>query len=310
MFQQRPQHTELYDIMEIDTLATPEIIKKAYRGLAMKHHPDKGGDSAKFKTLQKAYDILSNEKKRQIYDRYGEDALVVEQPQHFNIFNLFVQKQRKSKDVLFIMKVSLTELYSGSARKIKIQSNKPCCVCHGKGSSNVGKTDVTECVPCVGSGMLSETNVVTVAIRRGMFDGDRIVLVGLADQQVNEIAGDVIVLLKQELDEQYTRKSDDLYIEKSISFIQAVRGPKIQLRHLRGDHFCFETHGIAQHGDVFKIKQRGMPTNSGDYGDLYVAYKIIIPNVRHHLLLLENIFPEKQEPFDVKKSVQAIKIKK
>ncbi len=52
-------------------------IKKAYRKLAVKHHPDKGGDEATFKEITRAYEVLSNEEKRQIYDQYGEEGLEV-----------------------------------------------------------------------------------------------------------------------------------------------------------------------------------------------------------------------------------------
>ena len=72
------RHTELYELLEISPDADEDAIKKAYRRLAVKYHPDKnpGNKEAeeKFKKLSHAYEILGNKEKRQIYDQYGEDA--------------------------------------------------------------------------------------------------------------------------------------------------------------------------------------------------------------------------------------------
>ena len=73
------RHTELYDILEIPSDADEDAIKKAYRRLAVKYHPDKnpGNKEAeeKFKKISHAYEILGNKEKRQMYDQYGEDAV-------------------------------------------------------------------------------------------------------------------------------------------------------------------------------------------------------------------------------------------
>src|SRR3954463_552204 len=61
-----------YDILGVDKKATQDDVKKAFRKLAQKHHPDKGGDEAKFKEITEAYSILSDDKKRREYDNYGQ----------------------------------------------------------------------------------------------------------------------------------------------------------------------------------------------------------------------------------------------
>jgi DnaJ-class molecular chaperone len=65
---------DYYHILNIEKTATQDEIKKAFRKLAHKHHPDKGGDEEKFKEINKAYQILSDDKKRQEYDRFGSSA--------------------------------------------------------------------------------------------------------------------------------------------------------------------------------------------------------------------------------------------
>jgi DnaJ family protein A protein 2 len=65
----------LYDALGVAKDATMDQIKKAFRKLAVKHHPDKGGDVEKFKIIQGAYDILSDRDKREIYDKHGEEGV-------------------------------------------------------------------------------------------------------------------------------------------------------------------------------------------------------------------------------------------
>jgi len=64
-----------YEILDVDPTASPEEIKKAYRKLALQHHPDKGGSTERFKEISTAYNVLSDPRKRSIYDSYGEEGL-------------------------------------------------------------------------------------------------------------------------------------------------------------------------------------------------------------------------------------------
>ena len=62
---------DYYKTLGVSRNATEDEIKKAYRKLARTHHPDAGGDEAKFKEINEAYEVLSDKKKRQLYDQYG-----------------------------------------------------------------------------------------------------------------------------------------------------------------------------------------------------------------------------------------------
>ena len=62
-------------MLKVDPKATPDEIKKSFRKIALKEHPDKGGDPDKFKEITVAYEILMDPKKRDIYDKYGEEGL-------------------------------------------------------------------------------------------------------------------------------------------------------------------------------------------------------------------------------------------
>merc|ERR1719316_993940 len=67
--------TKFYKLLEVEKNASEAEIKKAYRKLAVKHHPDKGGDPEKFKEITRAYEVLSDREKRDRYDQGGEDAV-------------------------------------------------------------------------------------------------------------------------------------------------------------------------------------------------------------------------------------------
>lgn len=68
-------NSKFYDMLGVSKEATNDEIKKAYRKLAMKHHPDRGGDKEKFQELQQAHEVLTDKEKRKIYDEYGEEGL-------------------------------------------------------------------------------------------------------------------------------------------------------------------------------------------------------------------------------------------
>lgn len=101
----------LYDVLAIAKDATAEQIKKAYRKLAMKHHPDKGGDELQFKELSKAYSVLSDEAKRKRYDETGQ---VEEERDPFNeILASFISDLQDNVDSLN------TDIIDVAKKKIK-----------------------------------------------------------------------------------------------------------------------------------------------------------------------------------------------
>lgn len=159
---EEPADTEaLYEVLGIDKSADANQIKKAYRKKAMKHHPDKGGDEETFKKITKAYEILSDPKKRELYNKYGEKG--VEQGgggpggmDAGDIFSSFFgggggggrRGPQKGKDVLFRLKVSLDDLFNGASKKLRLTKQVICKSCNGKGG--VG---VKPCATCKGRGV-------------------------------------------------------------------------------------------------------------------------------------------------------------
>lgn len=154
---------ELYDRLGVEPTASSGEIKKAFHKLAMKYHPDKNSSpeaAEKFKEYNEAYEILTDEEKRQMYDRFGLDALKEGggggMPGGMDdILGAFFGQQarrrgpKKTKDIVQALPVTLEELYNGTVRKLKLTKNVGCKTCNGTGSSD-GKSYV--CQECEGSG--------------------------------------------------------------------------------------------------------------------------------------------------------------
>lgn len=160
---------DYYKILGIDKNATDDEIKKAYRKMAMKYHPDKNPDDdsaeSKFKEAAEAYDVLSNPEKKSNYDRFGTpDASSSGFGSGgfggFNMEDIFSQfgnifgnrgrsqpRRKKGPDLRIKVSLTLDEIIKGTTKKIKYKRQTKCEPCGGKGG-----TDTRSCVMCSGSG--------------------------------------------------------------------------------------------------------------------------------------------------------------
>jgi len=166
------QDNKLYEVLEVPRTASVDEIRKSYRKLAIKYHPDKnpGNPEAaeKFKEISAAYEVLSDEQKRDIYDKYGEEGLKGGGFQHGNANSIFEQffgggifgdmfgrgggqrGPRRGEDLVYSLGVSLENLYNGKTSKLKVNKNVLCNTCQGKGSEKDGA--VSKCTACKGTG--------------------------------------------------------------------------------------------------------------------------------------------------------------
>ena len=157
--------TKYYDILGVPTDATNDQLKKSYRRLALKFHPDKNPEGGeKFKEISQAYEVLADEKKRRIYDQGGEQALKEgggggEFHSPFDIFDMFFGGGRRrrpgekprGRDIVHQLKVTLEELYNSTTRQLSIQRNVICDACKGIGGK---EGSVEKCKPCQGTGIV------------------------------------------------------------------------------------------------------------------------------------------------------------
>ena len=176
---------DYYEVLGVAKTAGDDEIKKAYRKLAMKYHPDRNPDNSeaeeKFKECAEAYEILSDAEKRSMYDRMGHNAFEGGGGGGFHqggfsaedIFSQFgdifggafggggrgQQRQRRGSDLRYVMELTLEEAVKGVKKTITFTAPAPCESCDGKGSKN--PKDVETCKTCHGAGQ--------VRIQQGFF---------------------------------------------------------------------------------------------------------------------------------------------
>ncbi len=180
---------DYYEVLGVEKSASPEELKKAYRKLAMQHHPDRNPNNQevaaeKFKEVSEAYEILSDPNKRARYDRYGHDAVNSQfggggfQWSDFShahefedilgdIFGSFFggggrrgrQRVAKGRDVSVRFPISLEEAFEGREEEITFQRLESCETCGGTGCAEGSKPST--CRKCRGQG--------TVRMARGFF---------------------------------------------------------------------------------------------------------------------------------------------
>ena len=166
---------DYYEVLVVAKTASDDEIKKAYRKMAMKYHPDRNPDNAeaeeKFKECAEAYEVLSDSEKRSMYDRMGHRAFEGGMGggggggfSAEDIFSQFgdifggafggggrsQQRARRGSDLRYVMELSLEEAVQGVKKTVTFTAPAPCDVCDGKGSKN--PNDVETCKTCHGAG--------------------------------------------------------------------------------------------------------------------------------------------------------------
>ena len=293
-----------------------------------------GGDSEKFKELNEAYEVLRDEEKRAIYDKYGEEALKDGAgpggPGGADIFDLFgmggmgrrSQRERKSEDVVHRLKVSLEDMYKGSTRKLQSTRNIKCPQCNASGSKSGKKY---QCSTCQGSGMevklrqlgpgmvqqiqqrcsacsgagfscppsdrcdrctgkclVPDKKIFEVHVERGARPNSKVVFRGEAGTDSPDVLpGDLVFLLEQKPHDKFKRIGNDLFMEKSVSLVEALTGCTMHISHLDDRVLEVKTPlgGVITSDSWSCIKNEGMPIQGHpfDRGNLYIHFTVEFP---------------------------------
>ena len=294
---------DYYEVLGVSKTATDADIKKAYRKLAMKYHPDYNpGDKEaeeKFKEINEANEVLSDPKKRQLYDQYGfagVDPNYAAQngggsggPGGFGGFSGFggdgvdlgdifgdifgggfggfggssrsanPNAPRKGQDIRVRITLTFDEAVHGCKKKITIPRQQECTECHGSGTIAVKKT--------------LEANVPA-----GIDDDQGFRLSGMGNAGTNGgPAGDVIVAVTVQPSEVFQRDENNIYVVFPITYSQAVLGDTITVPSIDGKVEVNVPEG-TQSGTTFRLRGKGVQyVNGRGRGDMYVKCEVEIP---------------------------------
>ncbi len=271
-----------YDILGVSEDASSDQIKRAFKEIAKKEHPDRGGDESRFKEANEAYDTLKNSQKRHEYDTMrkfggsgGGDHPFFNEDIFGDFFSgfgggdmnfggrfnfsgrpgdtrTFRNVRRGNRNVQVRMAISIKEAMNNNEKTInyKLPSGRD--------------------------------EFATVKIPAGVQHGVTFKFSGMGDDSIkNQPRGDLMVVMSVLDSDGYTRKGNDLYTDKTIDCFQAVRGHQFNVRTLEDKVIKVKVPAGTQPGTILSVKGQGMPVHKtlNIRGNLYVKIHVLIPQL-------------------------------
>ena len=252
-----------YATLGVARTATPEEIKRAFRKLASQHHPDKGGDTAKFQEIQSAYDTLSDPQKRAAYDNPAPRAQPFNfhdfgQPGGVNINEIFGQmfgaggpfaQHPRRNHVRMSLWINHQDAARGGTRTISIGTNQG-------------------------------NQTVAIAIPQGVDDGDNVQYSGLAPG-----GQDLVITFRIQPDACWQRHGLDIHAERRISVWDLIVGGELETETIYGNTISLRIPSGTQPGQILRARGHGIKTQNGQQGDFLIHLQAEIPqNVDPDLL--------------------------
>ncbi len=256
---------ELYDILEVPENATDAEIKKSYRKLALKFHPDKNQDDPKaeekFKKISEAYGILSDPKKKAEYQRKQnpfagfqggnmDDSMFEDILRNSGFADMFnnrygYNERGKGRDIKSSIQITLEESYFGTTRRINVAMSS-----------------------------------FDVKIPPGAVTGQNLRLKGKGQKGMTEdLSGDLVLVIEVLNTQKFYLDQQGLHTVVHIPLYDAVLGGK-QMLEIFDKKISFNVPPGTTHGKVLRIRGKGMPLwkKEGQYGNLLVSIFVEIPN--------------------------------
>lgn len=284
---------DYYKTLGVPRTATADEIKKAFRKLARTHHPDAGGDEAKFKEINEAYEVLSDDKKRKLYDQYGT-ANENHIPQGWgggavNVEDIFgggaggfgswadILESIRHGEGAFGSDWDFNGSGFGGARQPRPRKgqdmNVTLNVTFNEAFSGAEKR-VTVRVPGRG-----ESETLTVKIPAGAVDGGRLRFKGKGGPGENGGAsGDLLITTKIDEHPYYSRKGADVLMDVPVSVAEAALGASVVVPTPDGTKVRVKVPAGTQDDTVLTVRGKGAPKVKGEgSGDLKIAVKVLVP---------------------------------
>lgn len=337
---------DYYQILGVDKKASKDDIKKAFRKLAHKYHPDKeGGDEAKFKEANEAYAVLSNEKKRAEYDAYGrvfsgaggagggpqggagfggfDFSGFNGQGVEFDLGDIFNgfgfgggRRARRGSDISVDVEIDFKDSIFGTERSVLLSKTSTCDTCEGSGGepgtdtktcetcNGQGKVretrqsmlgtfaTVAECPKCHGKGKIPEKacekckghgvakgqSEITIKIPAGIENGEMIRMTGGGEAIPNGTAGDLYIKVHVKPHDVFRKQGADLAMDLSVKLTDALLGAKYSVETLDEEKLDVKIPVGVSHGEILRVKGKGVPVSGSKRGDLMMHVKIPLPH--------------------------------
>ena len=317
--------TDPWEALGLQKGASDEDIKKSYRKLAMKHHPDKGGDPEQFKKIQGAYDVLSDPQKRENFENPGfppggfphdffSQMFGGGGGTPFGFQNQGFKGPVRRSNFDHELKISFEESFRGVTRNMRItlektcfNCKKKCPQCNGRGSMQhqMGPMIMNQtCGVCRGEGGVAQGSCdqcqngrkkeslnLELRIPQGVEEGNVILGHGLGEQPRNpgEEAGDILFHIKVEHHPEFMRQGLDLIFQTKISFEDSVIGKNIQIPHFDGPiDMDTADWGVLDPREDYIVPFKGFKVGDKQ-GRLRVQFNVVYPHTSTKYTLKKSV---------------------
>ena len=279
------EQKDYYEILGVSKDASDDDIKKAYRKLAMKYHPDrwvngteeeKKDAEQKFKEISEANEVLSDPQKRQMYDNGGFEF----NSEGFDPFDMF-RNMAEGFDGGFGS--GFGDFFGGRRQRVNRGSNVQAHVSMTLEEAYFGgKKITTPCSHCNGSGLESVTTTETFDFPRGLSDGMVINIPGMGNEpNGGGQNGDLHIIVHIYENSYYTRPDEiNLIHYDEVPFNECLLGFKKEYMAIDGTKVVVDAPELTPHGKAFIFKGKGMPhpNNPNIVGDYAVIINYKLPN--------------------------------
>jgi DnaJ-class molecular chaperone len=263
---------DYYKTLGVGRSASQDDVKKAFRKLAHEHHPDKhGGDDTKFKEISEAYSVLGDVNKRAQYDKFGtgfsgggagyqggfnaQDFGGFDFSQFGGGFN--------GQDIEFDLGDILGQFFGGGRGRVR------------KGRNIRTSVNLTfkESIFGVEKEVNTGSEKVTVKIPPGVNNGETLRVPGRGEKLEGGNPGDLLISIIVRNDTKFTKEGYHLVTTLPVKLTTALLGGEEKIETLDGEITLKIPEGI-KHGELLRVKQKGVPNERGKRGDLYVRIEI------------------------------------